>query len=79
MSQRSRCERFCGNAITADAARLPGKPVFPETLSALRGGRGSSCVYYRRGVSRHAKPLIIAAALMELVITGSAIEKRLIC
>ena len=31
--------RFCGNAITANAARLPGKPVFPETLSALRGGR----------------------------------------
>ena len=40
-----RRERFCGNAETADAARLPGKPVFPETLSALRGGRRSFYFY----------------------------------
>ena len=31
----------------------------------------------RRVVSRHAKPLIIAAAPMELVIVGTAIGKRL--
>ena len=31
----------------------------------------------RRGVSRHAKPLFPAAAPMELVIAGSAIEQRL--
>ena len=74
-----RRERFCGNAETADAARLPGKPVFPETLSALRGGRRNFCVYFRRGVSRYAKPLIIADAPLAVVIDFWANHRRLRC
>ena len=68
---------FCGNARTADAARLPGKPVFPETLSALRGGRGSSCVYYRRGITGHTKPLFPAGAPLAIVKIRRAIVQRL--
>ena len=41
LPQRSvRRGHFCGNAETADAARLPGEPVPPEAPSALPGGRG---------------------------------------
>ena len=36
------------------------------------------CSTDRRGVSRHAKPLFIAAALLELVKAGSAYDERLL-
>ena len=49
----------------------------PRPLFFTRVQGNSASVYFRREVKRHAKPLIIAAAPMELVVVGSVPKWRL--
>ena len=60
--------------------RILAHSVFPLRTPRFTGAQGTGAAFYfRRGVSRHAKPLIIAAAPMELVKVCWAIGGRLRC
>ena len=59
--------------------RILAHSVFSLRTPLFTGAQANSAsVYLRRGVSRHAKPLIIAAAPMEIVIDFRAIVQRLL-
>ena len=58
--------------------RILRSSVFPLRIPFFTGAQArSASVYFRRGVSRHTKPLFIAAAPLEFVIAGTAIGQRL--
>ena len=62
----------CEGRILAHSVFSP-RPLFFTGAQAK-----SAAFYFRRGVTGHAKPLIIAAAPMEIVIAGTAIGGRLL-
>ena len=73
-----RRERFCGNAETADAARLQ-RGISPPLKNPQPCGADERIPTFidRRRLNRHAKPLIPAAAPMVVVKDFRAVGQRL--
>ena len=73
-----RRERFCGNAETADAARLQRGTSPPLRNPQPCGADERVCASIdRRGVTGYTKPLVIANAPMEVVVDFRAVGWRL--
>ena len=75
-----RRERFCGNAETADAARLQRGTSPPlRNPQPCEADERVCASIDRRGVTGYTKPLVIANAPMEVVVDFRAVGWRLPC